>query len=72
MGDIGNPHVARWRRFEIEPTVENYYANPIQNLDLKANFRSPSGIEPTVGGFWDGVLHWRYVHGRWRPDGDLD
>lgn len=57
--------VVKWGQFDKPFTSSLNYANPIQQVDLKVHFQSPSGQTRTVDGFWDGGLTWRV---RFAPD----
>lgn len=59
------PPIQRWGRFAgaFQSTVR--YNNPLQEATLRVAFRSPSGREITVDGFWDGDSTWRV---RFSPD----
>jgi hypothetical protein len=56
--------VPKWTRFEASFTSSRDYENPLET-ELRAVFRSPSGAERTVYGFWDGGRTWRV---RFTPD----
>lgn len=57
--------VSKWGRFEIELQCGKEYGNPLQEGALTATFVSPSGLEKTVEGFWDGGNVWTV---RFSPD----
>ncbi len=48
-----------WGRFEAAFTSTVRYDNPPQEATLTVTFRSPSGRELSVDGFWDGGATWR-------------
>lgn len=54
-----------WTRFEAEFASTADYENPVQDVELQVTFKSPSGKETTVLGFWDGGKAWRV---RFSPD----
>ena len=55
----------KWTRFEYGFTSTSAYTNPVQQVDLRVEFRSPSGVMRTVYAFWDGDTTWRV---RFAPD----
>lgn len=56
--------VPKWTRFETTFASARDYGNPL-DTELRVTFRSPSGAERTVYGFWDGGRTWRV---RFSPD----
>jgi hypothetical protein len=54
-----------WQRAEWTFESANDYDNPLQDAQLTATFRAPSGKEHKVYGFWDGGATWRV---RFAPD----
>lgn len=57
--------VARWGLFEASFTSERPAENPLQDVELRVTFESPSKRSQTVRGFWDGGPTWRV---RFSPD----
>lgn len=57
--------VHRWGRFEGVLESARSYEHPVHELDVKVEFRSPSGRCDTVRAFWDGGRSWRV---RYCPD----
>jgi hypothetical protein len=53
------PTVPKWSRFEREFRSTSTYANPVQDVDFRVEFHSPSGVQRTAYGFWDGGRTWR-------------
>jgi len=62
---FGQSQVPIWTRFEAAFRSEKTYDNPLQQVELRVRFVSPSGKERTVLGFWDGGQTWRV---RFSPD----
>lgn len=57
--------IPKWNRLEIAFTNTIACENPVQDVQLCAKFRSPSGRSSVVEGFWDGGMVWRI---RFSPD----
>ncbi|MGH9161824.1 MAG: DUF4038 domain-containing protein [Vicinamibacteraceae bacterium] len=57
--------VPRWGLFEAAFTSSRRASNPLQDVDLRVTFTSPSKRAHTVRGFWDGGSTWRV---RFSPD----
>jgi hypothetical protein len=62
--------VAAWTRVELAFRSEREYDDPYLDVDVVATFRSSSGEEREVLGFWDGEDTWRVrfapaVEGTW-------
>jgi hypothetical protein len=57
--EINDTAVSRWQRFERAFTSQAAYDNPLQDVRVTVTFRSPSGEEITLPGFWDGGSTWR-------------
>ncbi len=57
--------VPKWAKFEQAFSSSMDYANPLQEAEMFATFRSPLGEELVVPGFWDGGGAWKV---RFRPD----
>ena len=55
----GSGQVLRWTRYEAELTAAKTYQNPVQEVRVDVEFRSPSGKEHTVPAFWDDGSTWR-------------
>lgn len=51
--------VAIWTVFETGFTSSRQYDNPLQDIDVTVDFRSPSGRENLIAAFWDGGSTWR-------------
>lgn len=51
--------VPRWGLFEAAFTGERPADNPLQDVELRVTFQSPSKRSQTVRGFWDGGTTWR-------------
>jgi hypothetical protein len=60
------PPIPNWARFEHEFISGAACTIPVQQVDLRVAFRSPSGVMRTACGFWDGGSIWRV---RFPPDG---
>jgi len=55
-----------WTRHEIQFRSDKTYDNPVYDVrDFSITFRSPSGRNLTVNGFWDGGTDWKV---RFCPD----
>ena len=57
--------VEQWTRLEDVFTGSKDYANPVQDVEVTVDFRSPSGNKRTLLAFWDGGRKWRV---RFSPD----
>jgi hypothetical protein len=57
--------VPTWGKFQASLESERTYENPLQQVELRATFVSPSGKQRTVLGFWDGGRSWSV---RFSPD----
>jgi len=57
--------VHKWGVFETEFKSSVDYADPFRSVTLNCVFKSPSGREVVVDGFWDGGSNWRV---RFMPD----
>ena len=60
-----------WRVVEIELKCGSKYANPMIDVDLRAEFKGPNGEEIRLYGFWDGGDSWKLRFaatsvGKWR------
>ncbi len=60
----------KWTRFERQFQSSVAYSNPLQDVDFRIEFTSPSGTARTVYGFWDGGKVWRvrfapHESGKW-------
>jgi hypothetical protein len=53
------PDVPRWGVFEASFTSVQPTENPLQDMELRVTFRSPTKRVQTVQGFWDGATTWR-------------
>jgi hypothetical protein len=51
--------IPKWSRIEIALTNNTALDRPAQEIQLSAEFKSPSGKTSMVDGFWDGGLVWR-------------
>ncbi len=51
--------IPKWSRIEIALTNSTALDRPAQEVQLCAEFKSPSGKTSMVDGFWDGGLVWR-------------
>ncbi len=51
--------IPQWTRFEHSFKSLVVYTNPLQQVDLRVSFRSPSGVMHTAYAFWDGGSTWR-------------
>jgi hypothetical protein len=51
--------IPKWSRIEIALTNNAALDSPAQDIQLSAEFRSPSGKISMIDGFWDGGLVWR-------------
>ena len=54
-----------WTRFEAEFASAQDYENPTQDVEIRAEFESPSGRHLKILGFWDGGRTWKV---RFSPD----
>ena len=60
-----------WRKYEIIFSSNSEYENPIQDVKFfEVTFTSPTGIDKTINGFWDGEKVWKarfmpYETGTW-------
>lgn len=59
------PDVPRWTVAEATLESARDYANPLQDLTVRARVTAPSGAEQAVDAFWDGGRTWRL---RFCPD----
>jgi hypothetical protein len=62
--------VPKWSRFEQAFKSGVEYANPLQDVEMRVVFTSPSGNSTVVDAFWDGANTWRvrfspFELGRW-------
>src|SRR5829696_963870 len=57
--------VPRRGRFEAAFASAVEYAHPLHESALSVTFISPSGVQHSVDGFWDGGPSWR---ARFKPD----
>ena len=57
--------IPKWSRFQGELVSLKPYDNPVQDVQLKAEFTPPVGEPVTVDGFWDGGDDWKI---RFMPD----
>jgi hypothetical protein len=62
--------VPKWSVHEIAWTAVGRYANPCQEVNLRATFQGPAGVRQTVSGFWDGANTFKLrftptAEGRW-------
>lgn len=57
--------VARWTRFEAQFTAEGDYENPVQDVEVEAEFTAPGGARHNALAFWDGGKTWKV---RFAPD----
>lgn len=57
--------VSKWDRFEGAFRSSQAYENPVQAVQLRVIFTSPSGNSRMIDGFWDGDRTWRV---RFSPD----
>ena len=54
------PDAQRWHKYELAFQSSVSYENPIQDVrTFEVTFTSPTGIEKTINGFWDGGTTWR-------------
>jgi hypothetical protein len=66
-----NPDAFQWHKYELVFTSTLFYQNPIQDVKFfEVTFTSPSGIQKTINGFWDGGDVWKsrfmpFETGRW-------
>jgi len=63
--------VPRWGLWEATMKSRHTYRNPFTEVSVTATFRSPSGRQIVVDGFYDGGNEWRVRFmpdeiGRWR------
>ena len=61
----------QWTRFEDAFSSSKDYDNPMQDVEVRVEFTSPSGGKRTMLGFWDGAEKWRVrfspdEQGKWR------
>jgi hypothetical protein len=54
-----------WTRFEAEFESAKDYENPVQDIELWVEFKSPGGRRLEILGFWDGGRVWKV---RFSPD----
>jgi len=55
-----SPDVLKWQKYELVFKSSVSYENPIQDVrTFEVTFTSPTGIEKTINGFWDGGRTWR-------------
>ena len=54
------PDALKWHKYELVFSSSETYENPIQDVrTFEVTFTSPTGIEKTINGFWDGGTTWR-------------
>jgi len=54
------PDAKQWHKYELVFQRSVSYENPIQDVrTFEVTFTSPTGIEKTINGFWDGGTTWR-------------
>jgi hypothetical protein len=51
--------IPQWTRFEHQFESSALYTNPVQQMDLRVAFQSPSGVIRTAYAYWDGDRTWR-------------
>jgi len=60
------PDAVKWGKYELVFSSNTVYENPIQDIKiLEVTFTSPTGVEKTIHGFWDGGKVWK---ARFMPD----
>ena len=53
------PDALKWHKYELVFSSSETYENPIQDVrTFEVTFTSPTGIEKTINGFWDGGTTW--------------
>lgn len=56
----------KWHKYELCFTSDKIYENPIQDVrEFEVTFTSPTGLNKTINGFWDGGSLWK---ARFMPD----
>ncbi len=54
------PDAIKWHKYELIFQSSVSYENPIQDVrTFEVTFTSPTGIEKTINGFWDGGVIWK-------------
>jgi len=54
------PDAVKWHKYELSFTSSIEYKNPIQDVrTFEVTFTSPTGIQKTINGFWDGGDVWK-------------
>lgn len=51
--------IPKWSRFERAFSSTRSYSNPLQEIELKVFFTSPSGRSQAIDAFWDGDRTWK-------------
>lgn len=65
------PDAMKWHKLELVFTSSVSYQNPVQDVaSFEVTFTSPSGIQKTINGFWDGGDTWKarfmpFETGKW-------
>jgi Protein of unknown function (DUF4038)/Domain of unknown function (DUF5060) len=66
-----NPDAVKWHKYELVFKSTVTYENPVQDvITFEVTFTSPTGVQKTINGFWDGGTTWKarfmpFETGKW-------